>query len=358
MRRYNCILFILMTVLISSCINSNPNILVDVHEVDFLNRTSDVPEGKMVKEIMGADNIIICDTLIMVTTNNPEGQLQVFSSNTLEHLGSFCKKGRARNEMLQAMSVTKQAYYKNGNLILVVFDFPSTLYEVDITASIRNGYTVILSSQECTPINLGDVILLDNDFYHRLEYESNIYDGQEIKGVPSRYTIYKDGKKKKLEFFKSLMDINNKNHREFPYVGGLQKHPQRNLVVKKFTHMDYLLYMDFDNNKYFAIHQKGSLTFEGTSVDEEPWALHFTGSTSSNSYFMVLYRNGDYTNKTTLGDYHLPEVLVFDWDGNYITGLKMDHFIRCIEYDEKHKVLYALDYEDELYAYDLGTIIP
>lgn len=325
MRKYYSILFF-VTLLILSCCNNNPNILVDVHEVDFLDRTVKVPEGTMVKEIMGANNIIISDTLIMVTTNNPEGQLQIFSSNTLNHIGSFCKKGRARNEMIRPSSITKQTYYKDGHLILVIFDFPSTLYEVDVSASILNGYTVILSSQECPAIHSGDVILLDNDFNYRLEYENNIYDGQEINGVPSRYTIYKDSKKKKLIFFKSLMDIDNTNRKEFPYIGGVQKHPQRNLVVKKFTHMDYLLYMDFDNNRYFALHQDRSLSFEGTYKDEEPWALHFTGSTSSNNYFMVLYRNGDYTSKTTKGEYHLPEVLIFDWDGNYITGLKIGPF--------------------------------
>ena len=72
---------------------------------------------------------------------------------------------------------------------------------------------------------------------------------------------------------------------------------------------------------------------------------------------MFLYRQGDYTQKTTTGDWY-PELLVFDWDGNYITGFKMDMRLRMIEYDEIHSVLYGLNNDEELYAYDMGTLMP
>lgn len=73
---------------------------------------------------------------------------------------------------------------------------------------------------------------------------------------------------------------------------------------------------------------------------------------------MALYRNEDYTNKTIQDDYHLPEILIFDWDGNYITGFKMDRAINMIEYDEIHKILYGINGDEELYAYDMEKIMP
>ena len=57
------ILVILISLLTMSCHNNNPNILVDVQEVDFLNKTDDVMEGKLVKsEIFGATNIVVYKT--------------------------------------------------------------------------------------------------------------------------------------------------------------------------------------------------------------------------------------------------------------------------------------------------------
>ena len=352
---HNLILAALISLFAMSC-NNKSKILIEDREVDFLNKTGDVIEGKLVKsDILGFDNIIIFDTLFMVTTWNPEGQLQVFSLNSLEHLGSFCKQGRARNEMLDASAVTEQAYYKNGHLILVMFDSPNTLKEVDITASLQSGNTEIISSQECLSTHDGELILLGNEYEYRYEYVRNIFGINEVTGVPSRYTVYKDGEKRELNFFGTLMDSES-SAKELPYMGSLNKNPQRNIVVQSFQRMDYLLFMDFDADKYFAVHQKGSITFNDTFVyNNSPRPLHFTDGASSSEYLMILYRQGEYTQKTTDG---YPELLVFDWDGNYITGFKIDRTTYMIEYDEINKVLYGINDDENLYAYDMKNLIP
>lgn len=154
------------------------------------------------------------------------------------------------------------------------------------------------------------------------------------------------------------MDIEPEVNKQIPYMGSLQKHPQRNLVVQSFQGMDYLLFMDFDADEYFAVHQQGSLTFNDTYVNSKSqMPPHFTDGAKSSKYLMFLYRQGEYTQKTTAGDWY-PELLVFDWSGNYITGFKMDRVINMIEYDEIHKVLYGLNGDDELYAYDMEKVIP
>lgn len=72
---------------------------------------------------------------------------------------------------------------------------------------------------------------------------------------------------------------------------------------------------------------------------------------------MFLYRHGKYTMTTTYGNFY-PELLVFDWDGNYIGGFKMDRNLHFIEYDEIHNVLYGINIDEELYAYDMETLMP
>lgn len=334
-----------------------------VHEIDYKNKTQDVISGRFIDEIVGASNIVVFDTLIMVHTLNPDGQLLVYSSNTLELLGSFCKKGRAKNEFIRASVATEQAYYRNGHVILVVFDVPDTFKEVDITESIKKGVTVVVSTEQCSSMANSEMMVLGNNYASRYEFVRNIYDGDEysedITKVPTRYSVYKNGKKKDLKFFRKIMnsDVQNKT---LPYIGSLYKHPERNLVVQSFQRMDYLLFMDFDRNDFFAIHQTGSLSFKDNFKYKEDsnTALFFTDGASSSDYLMILYRQGDYTLKETAGNW-LPELLVFDWDGNYITGFKLDRKVRSIEYDEKHKVLYALGGPtwESLYAYDLDQYI-
>ena len=356
-----CHLFLMLFTFLFLCCNSNSPIIQvkDVREVDFLNKTGDVIKGEFVGEIIGAKDFVLSDSLLIFSTGNPDGQIQVYSVNSLNNIGLFCKKGRAHNEMLNVDISTEQVYKKNGNIILIVYEHPNTIYELDITNSIKSNRTIIENKFENSAISEGDVIVLSNDYNYRLEYNQNIYDGDEIKHVPSKYIVYKDDKKTTCDLFaKQLMAVQNDNHKEFPYMGHLQKHPKHNLVIKKFTHLDYLLFMDLDKNHFYAIHQKGSLTFSDTYMDEAPWALHFTDGAASEKYFMAVYRNGEYAHKTMDGDYHVPEVLIFDWSGKYINGFKLDRFVTNIEYDETKNVLYALDYKEQLYAYDLSELLP
>ena len=52
------------------------------------------------------------------------------------------------------------------------------------------------------------------------------------------------------------------------------------------------------------------------------------------------------------------EVLIFDWDGNYISGFKLDRQLSRIEYDEINHTLFGLDSNETIYAYDLEGILP
>ena len=124
--------FILCLLLQISC-NKGPDILVDVKEVDFMNKSEIILEGKKVDiEVLGVGNMIIYDSLLIFSSDNPEGQLEIYSTNTLDSLGSFCKVGGARNEMLQAFFASEQVVERDGHQYLFMIDAPNILKEFDI----------------------------------------------------------------------------------------------------------------------------------------------------------------------------------------------------------------------------------
>lgn len=344
-----------LVVSITSCGRRNTDICTEVKEVDFLNKTDAIIKGVKVKQLIGANEIDIYDTLLITATNVPEGQLEVYNTKTMELLGSFCRKGRGRNEIVRLLGVT-QTFISEDHLIAMVFDEACNLYEVDITESIENGNTIIRNRYESSRI-MGNTYLLGEDFNYRVEYiENEELPGKKSK-IPSLFKVYNGNREEELKFFKSRMRVDNEQHNYFPYECTVIKHPNKNIIVGKFIHMDYLLFLDFENNINYAVHQTGSISFNDTYSDEEPWALHFTSSAASSKYLMVLYRNGTYTHNTMDGNYHIQELIIFDWEGNYITGAKMDRFVNRICYDEIHNCLYALNYEEELYRYDLSEIL-
>ena len=347
--------FLLMVVSITSCGIRNTDICTEVKEIDFLDKTETTIKGVKIKQLIGASNIDINDTLLLITTTIPEGQLEVYNTNTLELLGSFCRKGRGRNEIVRMMGIT-QTFISNGHLIAMVFDDACHLYEVDITESIEKGNTIIRNIYDSSRI-MGNTFILGEDFNYRIEYIVNEELNGKMKKYPYSFKVYDGNREEDLTFFKSRMRVDDEGINHVPYQSAVIKHPCKNLIVQKFMRMDYLLFLDFENNKNYAVHQTGSLSFNDTYSREEPWALHFTGCAPSSKYLMIMYRNGAYTRDTMDGDYHIQELLIFDWEGNYITGAKMDRFINRICYDERHNCLYALNFEEELYRYDLAEIL-
>ncbi|MBO4560654.1 MAG: hypothetical protein J5705_01640 [Bacteroidaceae bacterium] len=357
MKHSSELLFILCLLLHVSC-NKNPNILVDVKEVDFKNKSDIMLEGKIVDiEVLGAANMIIYDSLLMFTSHDPEGQLAIFSTNTLDHLGSFCPVGRAKNEMLNAFAATEQVINKDGHQYLIMIDAPNNYKEFDITESLKRGKTVIGDSKECLSMKYGEFMILGNDYDNRFEFEWNKFYGEtDVTKVPSKYTVYKNGKGKEIKLFNSIMknDVANKTA---PYNGTLLKHHNKNFVIQSFQRMDYLLFMDFDSNILFAVHQKGSTSFNDTYVGNKSInPLNFTDGASTSKYVMYLYWQGDYTQKITEGKW-FPELLVFDWEGNFVHGYKMDRCVVTIEYDEQHSLLYGITDNEDVVVYDMSNYL-
>lgn len=343
------------------CCKRNPVIQVDnVKEVDFVNKTGDVLNGVLVDEILGARVIMVYDTLLFVVTTDPQGLLQIFSTNNVhQKLGSFCKQGRAQNEMSRLSFC--QAYKKDDHIYLFVIDGGMRICELDITASLEKGATVVTRAKMRPAVELGLDVFIDNDIDYMLDFTDSysIQFGEKQKTVPSRYLLFKDDKQQNLVFFKSPMNVDESGFVNFPYRGTILKHPSKNIVVNKFSYMDYLLFMDFDNNHNYAIHQQGSMTHEDIYYREDPWIQHFSACTTSEDFFLVYYRNGDYSHIQREGDDYYPELLLFDWEGNYIKGFKMDRNSDSMGFDENNKVLYTMNARTEqLYSYDLSPYLP
>ena len=351
----------LMAFALLSC-KEKSKFLVDVHELDFRNKTSNVIHGQTaISEIPGVDEFVLFDTLLIFDTNDPSGQLKVYSKNSYRLLGAYCPMGRARNEFINTLPTTDQIYYnRQGHVVFPVMDKPDVLKEVDITESLTQGYTVVLDVRECLPFNKGVVVYLDNNLDYKFEFVRNKFEAHEEKNsVPSIYRLIEpSGKETELEIFSSMVDNISEKRSIAPYSGTLYKHPDRNIVVQNFSYMEYLLFFDFDKGTRFAIHQKDAPTFDGVyeGKGREDY-FSFTDAATSDKYFMIIYWRGDYFLDVPKREGN-NEVLVFDWNGKYITGFKMDRKVSRIEYDESRHILYALDATETLYAYDLNGKLP
>lgn len=353
--------FIISSIFLCSCF-TRKHYSFPINEIEFANRADVQIEGsRIVIDEMGLDEVIASDSFLILLSANPAGYVSVLDINTYNTVAYLCRKGRARNEFMNSVTATKQIYYRNNELILPIVDNMQIVKEVNITESVKRGNTVVEKTDECISIIDGYDIFLENDIEKRFEFRFCANDPvlENAYTLPEYYQISSPEKKEKIKVFPKMMDFQDPQRAAAFYSGCLFKHPGRNLIVQPFQYMDYILFFDLDNGNNFAIHQSGSLSFDDLIPAKQGKTIfHFCDCTVSDDFFIVLYKAGLYSR--SFEDYSRanPEIIVFDWDGNYINSAKLGNEVHSITYDSNRKILYGIDRRyDSLYSFDLSNIV-
>ena len=359
MRNNLQVLAIVFIIALQFSCNNRPNLIPEVRDVDFSNKDLEV-EGKFVTEIIGAKSIFEYDTLLLVLTYNPAAQLMVFNTNTLDTLGEFCIKGHARNEFQELHTSVCQMYEKEGDVFATLYDGPYLVKEVNITESIRQGSTVVSNTVDVMSLGKGPTVFLNKDLNQKFELLKNKYKpDEEMREVPSVYTVkIPDKKDKELKILRRVVYVEEDRKRDMPYDSTIKKHPTKNIIVNMFRGLDYLVFFDLENNKTFAVHQTGSATF-----DDEPYVdtgeYHFSGAAHcAEDYVMLVYNHGKDAMNEPDRSKRKAEVIIFDWEGNFITNIRLDRRIAFIGYDESQEKLFGITFREEIYEYDLSGLLP
>ena len=385
---------VLVTVLlVLSCNNKKSRLLFEVHEVDYRNKSDITLKGTEVEAEWPLEmrDLAVCDSFLLVKSGDNEHILYVYSDD-LKLKGRFGCIGRARNEFLSPSVQWSSAQIlrnEQGDAMIPLVDMQQGTRLLDLQKSLEAQTTVIAAQNDFlgrhtveyynTSFN-GKVVMstvvrtqyLDNDINHRFSFFHPITEGYEDKvHTEPVFAITHDTARVKEIKMLSRFEV-----KDADYVNGFMiKHPSRNIAVQVLHILDYILFFDLDNDRAFAIHQPGSPSFdddlpaiEYMSTENEDGTVTYTSTrvpcfrdlAATESFFMVTYYNGDYChNQTDVSDIEqaAPELLFFDWDGNFLKSFKLDTHVDGITYDEKNQVLYGMDaVKDRILRFDLKDL--
>ncbi len=368
MKKY-FILIACITAFLFSCQSKNP-LLLETIDVDFINQTGDVIEGKYLdKDFIGGKSIAVYDTLLMVVTYDSKALLQVYDTRTLQPLAMLCQQGHAKNEFADSYlyQLSGQVFIRNGDVIIVLRgEGGYVLKEINITASIREGKTIVEGINNKIPYGCADVYGIDNELTKLFVYNNHNYSLDREEFNPPTFSIINDQNTEVLEIYGRLVNFENKRYSTFWYNNNMCKHPTKNIFVQCMNTMDYIHIIDLDNKNYYSIHQNGSPTFDNIYIPNkitngvfEFDCNHFGMSIPAEDYFLVFFANGDYRKKSLQeGNEMAAELLAFDWEGNYLGGVKMDILAQDYTYDSKNNILYGFSiFNEKIIAYDLSEFV-
>lgn len=356
------------SLLLTSC-HLGERLVIETNEVDFINKTDDVIHGVILDiEIVGGTTVAVCDTLLMYLTSNPKALLQVYNSQTLKPLAMLCQQGRASNEFSDnKINRFYQIFLRKGDIICVLRgEGGYVLKEINVSASLREGHTVVEGINNSIPYGCGRVVGLDQGIDRVFTFNNHNYNIDMDDFNPPFFSIIDKANTKEIQIYKRLVDFEDNMYSTFWYSGSICKHPTRNIVAQCMNTIDYIHFFDLDNDKYYSIHQKGTPTFDDIKVTKkivndayEYDNNHFSESIGTESMLLVLYLNGDYRKKSLKqGNGGASELLAFDWEGNYLGGVKLDLAIHNLAYDSKRCKLFGYRINDEkTIMYDLTNFM-
>lgn len=208
----------------------------------------------------------------------------------------------------------------------------------------------------------GSFVLIDNNLNKRFEMLKAQYNDvlDNICYPPKYYLTDNNIKIEELSVFPRTMRYQDSFDAHSKYQGVFSKHPSKNIIIQPLQKMDYILFFDLDNEDCFAIHQKGSKSFDDFAehINHRDSIIHFGNVACSDNFFMIFYLAGKYSVNTPDYEHTKAELLFFDWQGNYLTGVKMGVPIHRIAYDQRHYILYGADIDEEkLYSFDVENIM-
>lgn len=359
----------LVSAMFVSCSNGDSNLIFPTHEVDFMDKTGDVVHGRILDlDVAGGKAIAVYDTLLMIITNNPAAFLQVYDTRTLQPLAMLCQQGRAKNEFSDKnIYRSDQIVQRNGDIIIILRgEGGNAIKEINVSASIREGHTVVEGINDRIPYGCGKIVGLDNGIDRLFIFNNHNYSLDQNFFNPPSFSIRGENSSKEIEIFKSLIDFEDDIYSTFWYSGSICKNPSRNILVQCMASIDYIHFFDLDNDRYFSVHQTETPTLDEIRVPnkivDDVYVYdcnHFSESVGAEDFFLVIYMNGDYRRKNidqSKGE--ATELLAFDWDGNYLGGVKLDMFAQDLAFDSKSNLLYGFRLrEEKIVTFDLSDFI-
>lgn len=327
-------------------------------EVDWNVDSKNVIDKQIIDvDLLGANGIYVCDSLLLITSNNPASQLKVFSTNSFSLLGSFCSEGRAKNEFINPVNNGQQLYYNSRNEIIFPFiDNRYDVKEVNISQSLIKNTTIVEGCVSCLDILRGNSLILDNDINKKFENFYGDLDDNDQYTASKYYIKSKDVIEKELNVFPQAM-IFMEGASIIPYyIGAIYKHPEKNIIVQPFQYIDYLLFFDLDNENYFAVHKKGSLSFNDDVSSITDFKMCFGSATVTSEYIFVIC---DYD---TRKNPEMTDLLVFDWNGTKLAEVKLNADVYRITIDELNSRLYGLgnvegNTDECLFSFDIKELM-
>ncbi len=307
--------------------------------------------------LIGMTQLCLKDSLLIVSTSNKKGFLSFFNLENYENFGNYIYVGRAENEMTSPERISKQdLFVDDGELKCKLYCFyTGSLYDMNITKTLGNRKLEIEKQSLTLPKNLFSHLFLGdiNSSFCR-ELAQPKWDAQH------RY-IVDNGTKSTTKTMELLNMATLKKQGNYNVIStGTYLSPDGKMVVEVPTSLNQIILYSMDDsfNKTICVGDELDKLSTIENRDKRDRIDGYNILSAFENFFGVSHID------MTKEEYHFTTdrtnthtIQFFDWQGEPLCEVTVQHPFTSFDIDFKTKTLYTLSYDtDQIYTYDITEL--
>lgn len=311
-------------------------------------------QGVCVDEIVlhGATNFLIRDSLMIVSSQKTDGFWTVFNLNTLSESVKLFRQGNGPDELLICPELSESYWtLRDGGVYVKFRNYQrlGSIVEVSLSEAMQTGNPKLRTVLDSIPhtmfvaIPIGDSLVLGR--------EVNVSHSRQ-----DRFLIGPDGKKEYPSYLDDLNRASVSLESDVNILSAVvQYNSKHDRVVEAPIFLNTLNVYSIDGSftRSICFGRKSVRIEEVEGKQQGERRRCFASLRQFEKGFGVLWLDvplfGEHGNKSS--------VLFFDWDGNPLCKLNMDHYATAFDIDMRTGTLYLFNSDDEtLWRYDISAI--
>lgn len=297
--------------------------------------------------LLGVDYV---DGLLLFKHSEMPYLFSIVNIETKKFISNFLRRGRGPDEFTY-LSYWGESEVQNGDRWLYMSDINTNkIIKVNLTDFVESGLTNIELLDKYNGTQLQNHILNDSTFLVSMYYESEA-------GIRMFYRKYSN---------KGILDIQDidfvtvNDYDELDLFGMSEYlRPDKKKMAMSMMDMNRINIFDLENSKRnITLTPKGSVFVPPSELVQQDYTetmMYYHGMRTTQDYIFTLYV--DQLLEEWQEESKPIEIHVFDWEGNPRYKLHIDEYLQDFCIDTDNNVMYAFDYSDNIYLYDLSRIL-
>jgi len=321
---------------------------------DFPNQMQLGAKEALDVDVIGIEDFVVYDSIIVFSTAGLEHLWFFNTLPDLNPLGNFLKIGQGPFEFVWPPSIGHGMFFKrDGDLYIHIYDFQrGKLFRMNVSRSIKNKRLDISVFRNDLPPYLSDFVMLDDSTFYARERNAD-HTGK------VRF-IEKNGERTQPDFMKRLNDNFISKGEDVNILStGTGFNPANRRIVEMPIGLNFIHVFSLDGSFARTI-CLGAVADNLSKIERtkrEDRMYTFADVRLFDGFFGVVQIDEDQkTNQTERKK--LPNILLFDWDGNPLAKWKLDHHITSFDIDMLNGHLYTFDHKsDDFFRYDIKEVL-